>query len=201
MQPNTPDEQPDDEAAHVDPRLKALYQAALLDEDFQQGVSAVMKQLPETEASAAAADSVSAFVHDETLSPALRERLMALMQETPDTASPCDTVKVSWWRQWWRPEGWALLALPAPGFSLALTLVLGMGLGMLLMPLLQQTQLPPEMHLRQAPVVTDSQTLCPETVPNNPEEEWQRIHACEAWLNQRKQVVREDFPNYQPPSP
>lgn len=201
MQHDTPAEQPDDDddATRIDPRLKALYQAALLDEDFQQQVSANLKQLPDTDS---ALTSTSAFVQDETLSPAMRERLQALTDAWSESSVTPRAPKMSWWQRWWRPEGWTLLALPAPGFSLPVTLMAGMAFGMLLMPLLRQSA-PPELHLRQSPAAADPLAVCVTNaaVRSDPEQYWQAIQACEAQLSRIKQAFRRDFPNYQPPSP
>lgn len=125
---------PEDKA--FDQELRALYQASLLDEDFQHQLADSLRALPE-DAQSHLREPEKALLQDANLTSATHAKLLDAIPacapppkspESPKSLSERFTAK---WRHWFIPP---MLALPT-------TLVMGLLLGLLL-PVLLQPDLP-----------------------------------------------------------
>ena len=100
MNNNPNDSDKDDE--QFEHMLKLLHRRALLNEDFQQQVVQDLRSLS-PEAQAALHEPHQAFVRDESLSNAARERLLALLPAAAQTAQPVnESTKLSLWQRGWQ---------------------------------------------------------------------------------------------------
>ncbi|SEB04850.1 MAG: hypothetical protein QJT81_04100 [Candidatus Thiothrix putei] len=193
------DEDDDDTDPVMERELKALYQAALLDEDFQQQVHDNVQALSDAERQKLSKQpSIQPFLHDELMPAPLQARLRALQAEK----------KKPWWKTLWSPEGWVLLPLPGPAFSLPAVLVIGGLLGVLLTPTLLTPQVTPEeWQLRSTTAADDATGACEfsEALRGDPDTWWAAIQQCEQQAQQQVQretmALQQRYPNFQPSNP
>ena len=173
--------------------LKALYQTALLDEDFQQQVASNVQSLPDdVQRRLSQQPAVKAFLYDEAMPAHLQSRLRAIQVGE----------KIPWWKTLCLPEGWALLPLPGPAFSLPAVLVVGGLLGMLLPTLLTPPAPSEAVQLRNTAVASEANACqMTETVRENPVTWWSAIQQCEAQAEQETAALQQRYPNFQPSKP
>lgn len=189
------DEYNDDADPAMERELKALYQAALLDEDFQQQVGTNLQAFTDAERQKLSKQpSIQPFLHDELMPEHLQARLRAMQAEK----------KVPWWKTLWSPAGWLLLPLPGPAFSLPAVLFIGGLLGVLLTPRLLTPQVTPaEWQLRSTAEGNAAVSACQfsEALQDNPEAWWAAIQQCEQQAQRETMALQQRHPSFQPSNP
>lgn len=177
-----------------DQELARLYKAALLDEDFQHQVASDLRTLPEA-AQAELHEPEQAFVRDETLSAAVKERLREIIP--PCRQQPAR--QIPWWRRL-LADNWSSALLPGPLISIPAALMTGILFGVLLPMLLAPQNHPQEAEMRGASTHTS------DTFEQARQDPQQWLEAIAVLLHQGKvEQAREElqafalqYPNYQP---
>lgn len=191
MSTDTPNGQNDDQA--FEQELRALYRAALLDEDFQQQLASDLRSLPAGEQAGLQA-AEQTLLRDATLSETARVRLLDTLP--PCQAQPAISSQQAWWQRW----------LPRPWLLLPATLLAGVLLG----GLLPSLWLPPASddltrgHSLPVAPVAPANTPVDASIRQNPQQ-WLLVIADllrqgkVAQARQELQAFGLLYPNYQPP--